>query len=957
MKPSPARSEEEEIETVLKEISRVVSSKTGIQLGERQKEMVSSRLKKRLLELHIGKFSDYYKYFLSNHNEELHTLLSLLTTHHTFFFREFRQFEFLRETLLPDLIGKIQRRGDQELRIWSAACSTGHEVYSLAMFLNRHLKEVKIPNLKINFSIFGSDVDSKSVSFAKNGVYRWDELKKVPPLYMDGNWARGTGQISDFVKAKKEIKSHCQFDVVNLIDLPKNFDSKKFDIIFCRNLFIYFSQEQIKSVTENLIRCLFPHGYLFVGMSESLMGMDLTLKNIGPSVYAHADVQELALNKPASTRLKVVCVDDSPSILTLLRKIFQEDSSFELVGTAKDGVEAEKVIRETKPDVITLDIHMPVLDGLGYLKKNFGPSHPAIVMVSSVPRESIDLALEAIKIGASDYVEKPSLSNFSEQADEIKIKLKSAYLSRKRNLPTKFLTQLNSPFSQTLRISSPDTKVRLSLVPFSSIDNLIQFLTDLPPNGPPLICLVDGMVNESLVTSMKTKIKGETGLLQSDQKTLLVGHVYLGELERDALTALSLCRGKKTSIQIFGAFSKKYTKITQQLHSSQVVIEDHPMNSGLDLKAEIVPVSSFPIVSTRFFGEGEVFQNAPTPTPKPTPIGRKRVLIVDDSRTVRELLTKILSTDSELEVVGTCELPSQVESAIIKTKPHVITLDIHMPEEDGVQLLKRLLPVYKIPTVIISSVEREEGPLVLSAFENGAVDYIQKPILHELSKITPIIIEKIKAASHAKIQVDKITSRKRAGKKTFLKSSLVVIGSSTGGTEALKVFLEGLPDEIPPILIVQHIPAHFSASLAKRFNELFSFEVKEAQAGDLVTSNRVLIAPGGFQMGVYKDQGQLKVKITDDPVVNSHKPSVNYLFDSVAKEVSENVFGIILTGMGSDGAKGLLKLRQQGARTIAQDEATSVVYGMPKAAYEIGAAEKVCPLQNIADVLVHEFLV
>jgi two-component system chemotaxis response regulator CheB len=330
-----------------------------------------------------------------------------------------------------------------------------------------------------------------------------------------------------------------------------------------------------------------------------------------------------------------------------------------------------------------------------------------------------------------------------------------------------------------------------------------------------------------------------------------------------------------------------------------------------------------------------------------TPI-KYKILIIDDSKTIRNILARIFSSDPGLEVCAMAEKPSEVEALILKHKPDVITLDIHMPEMDGVALLKIIAPKYNIPTVMISSISMAEGPMVLEALEHGAIDYIQKPEFSEIEKITPLIIEKVRMAAQSKSSHRKKTNPIKV-KATCDLSSLIVLGSSTGGTEAIREIITALPDKIPPMLIVQHIPAVFSAAFAKRMNELCAFDVKEAENGDEVRANRILIAPGGQQMKFVYKNGKGIVEINDDEPVNRFKPSVDYMFLSVAKNLYINTVAIILTGMGKDGAKGMLELRNHGVRTIAQDEYSSVVFGMPKEAIALGGAEFIEPLSGIAE--------
>lgn len=336
---------------------------------------------------------------------------------------------------------------------------------------------------------------------------------------------------------------------------------------------------------------------------------------------------------------------------------------------------------------------------------------------------------------------------------------------------------------------------------------------------------------------------------------------------------------------------------------------------------------------------------------------KTRILVVDDSLTMQKLLTSIFERESSFEVAGVAERPSQVEELIKKLRPDIITLDIHMPEMDGVSLLKRIYPKYLIPTVMITSASRDEGPLVLNALEAGAVDYIQKPTLDKLGEEMPQMIEKLKIAANTRGRLSNPVRLEHSSRKrqNLDPTRIIAIGSSTGGTEALKDLFTALPKNIPPIVVVQHIPPIFSAALAKRLADLCPFEVKEAEDGDLVQPGRVLIAPGGNQMQVVKNggAGNLRVQIRPDPPVNRHQPSVDVLFESIAKQGSSSSIGVLLTGMGTDGAKGLLEMKNTGCHTIAQDEATCVVFGMPREAIRINAATEVLPLYKISDRLVN----
>lgn len=773
------------IASVVQQVAGIVSELAGIQLGAKQAPMIENRLKTRMVRLGIKDFTEYLAHLKANREAESQALLSLMTTHHTYFFREFSHFEFLLNRGLSRLIDAARARPDKTIHIWSAACSRGQEVYSLAMFFQFHLPQMA-PDL--SYKIWGTDIDPESVAYGKNGVYKVEELKQSPAMYVENQWIRGKGNVSEFMKAKDTIKKNCHFTAANLMNPGSFLKDKKFDLIFCRNVYIYFNQDQIKQATTDMLKHLEPTGFLFLGVSESLNGLGLPTELIGPSIYQPVTKSDNRIERkplspaPATTKIvEVLSVDDSPTILTLLKKVLTPENGFQITATAKNGAEALELLKTRKFDIITLDLHMPELDGIGFLKAYQGQSTPVMV-VSSINRDDTTIAQKALALGAADYVEKPSLENLAQAGNEIRSKIKTVLQLRK-----------------------------------------------LAPAAKP----------------------------------------------------------------------------------------------------------------------------APSPVPGPKPAGsaqKIKVLIVDDSKTIRSLIAQILSKDPAFEVIGQAEKPSQVEALIKKNKPDVITLDIHMPEMDGVTLLQKIYPVYKIPTVMISSISKEEGPQVLRALEIGAIDYIQKPSMSDLSEAAQTIRERLKIAAQSK------SIKRSAIKKTAMIRSrsvdhrnLIVMGASTGGTEALRTVLEHLPAQIPPILIVQHIPPVFSAAFAKRLNDLCPFEVLEAQNGDEVKPNRVLIAPGGKQMALKILKDKMIVEVNDDAPVNRHKPSVDYMFKTVADARLSKVVAVILTGMGADGAREMKTLRDQGARTIAQDQETSVVYGMPREAAANGGAEFVLPLDAVAE--------
>lgn len=329
-----------------------------------------------------------------------------------------------------------------------------------------------------------------------------------------------------------------------------------------------------------------------------------------------------------------------------------------------------------------------------------------------------------------------------------------------------------------------------------------------------------------------------------------------------------------------------------------------------------------------------------------------RVLIVEDSMVFRELLVQNLNMDPAIRVVATAKDPFEARDAIIQHKPDVMTLDIELPKMNGIEFLQKLMPQYPLPVVVISALSDK----VFDALNAGAVDFVAKPQVTGRAQLVDFIkkelLVKIKIASTAKISQIKQKVMATQVQQSFSgKGSdlIVAIGASTGGTEAIYAVVKDYGPDIPGIVIVQHMPPGFTEMYAKRLDNDCRVRVKEARTGDRVMPGHVLLAPGGDEhMHLVKVNGVYQVEVRPGPRVNGHCPSVDVLFDSVARVAGPKALGIILTGMGGDGAKGLLAMRKAGARTIGQDESTCVVYGMPKVAYDIGAVEFQDKLQDIA---------
>ena len=338
-----------------------------------------------------------------------------------------------------------------------------------------------------------------------------------------------------------------------------------------------------------------------------------------------------------------------------------------------------------------------------------------------------------------------------------------------------------------------------------------------------------------------------------------------------------------------------------------------------------------------------------------------RVLIVDDSALVREILATGLNSDPGIEVVGTATDPFNARDKILQLKPDVMTLDVEMPKMDGVEFLHQLMPQHPIPVIMVSALTERGRKITLEALEFGAVDFVTKPksdVANGLQKMMQVLAAKVKMAATANVshwkrrQRSEPPAQRQARPLTASTNQVIVIGASTGGTEAIREVLSRLPVNTPGVVITQHMPGGFTNMFAQRMDEISAMQVREAQDGDSVIPGRVLIAPGGMHMSIVRSGGSYRVKCQDGPKVNGHKPSVEVLMKSAATALGRHAIGVMLTGMGGDGAQGLLAMRQAGARTLAQDEATSVVFGMPRVAWECGAAEKLVPLQNIADTVV-----
>ncbi|SFU28794.1 protein-glutamate methylesterase/protein-glutamine glutaminase [Xenorhabdus koppenhoeferi] len=333
------------------------------------------------------------------------------------------------------------------------------------------------------------------------------------------------------------------------------------------------------------------------------------------------------------------------------------------------------------------------------------------------------------------------------------------------------------------------------------------------------------------------------------------------------------------------------------------------------------------------------------------------VLCVDDSALMRQIMREIINSHPDMEVVDCAPDPFVARDLIKKYNPQVLTLDVEMPRMDGIDFLEKLMRLRPMPVVMVSSLTAKGSEITLKALELGAVDFVTKPqlgIREGMLAYSELIAEKIRAAAQAK--VSSVTSVSEVAvplnfKPLLSSEKLIAVGASTGGTEAIKNLLQPLPVTSPALLITQHMPPGFTRSFAERLNKLSQITVKEAEDGERVLPGHAYIAPGDRHMELCRSGANYQIMITNTPSVNRHRPSVDVLFRSVAKCAGRNAIGVILTGMGSDGAAGLLEMKQAGAYTLAQNEASCVVFGMPRAAIQLGAVDDVMDIRNISKAM------
>jgi chemotaxis protein methyltransferase CheR len=610
-------------------LAQIVREETGNVVQEKNFSMLESRIRSHILKLEIKSMDAYWSYFQANEKSEREVLQSLMTTHHTFFFREYVHFEILENWINkegPRLKERFEKNG-QPVRIWSAACSRGQEVYSLAMFLEVNLfRKMGIP-----FEILGTDIDSDSVRQAQNGVYPIQEVNTIPNIYLNSFWKRGTGPIKNFAAVQTSLKEKTSFEPLNLFEIEKWSNKTKFDVTFCRNVFIYFSEENVRKVALDLAKRLEPRGLLLSGISEPLRFKGWNLHSVGPSAYLNA-FEEAKTNTPGPTpspvkslglvpspvnsqqsekqsRYKVLCVDDSPTIQSLIKKIFSEDQLCESVDIAGNGKEAREKLDKAKYDLITLDIHMPEVGGIEFLERLYNRRvDPPVLMVSSVNRTDVELATKSLALGAFDYVEKPAMNNLKKSSGEILTKAKMAMRS-KEGARLESVGGFDSSIGQKIVIPDASQSLRVVVSSLESIKLLEQIVRGQKTeyrSPPMLIVWSDSDPTSELEAQLLGWTDRQIAVVRDGITSLRANYIYIANSLSFKQT-ISPQRLKSASIQIIDKNIPDLS-VFKGISSTQVLIDETlaPFASrmhkqyGLNV-SDMTPSTSFPSLSAEFF--------------------------------------------------------------------------------------------------------------------------------------------------------------------------------------------------------------------------------------------------------------------------------------------------------------------------------------------------------------------
>lgn len=627
-------------QTDLIRLANIVREETGNEVSERNHSMLESRIRSRMMSLKLESLEDYWDHFKKNESSEREVLKGLLTTHHTFFFREFVHFEAV-ETWLETQAQALKSSGsNRKLQVWSAACSRGQEAYSLAM----HLNDVALKRHGIDFQIFATDIDPESVAYARNAVYPLSEVNSIPHNFLAEHWKRGSGQVKDFAKIKDDLKAKVNFETLNLLSISQ-YPQRQFDLIFCRNVFIYFSPENVAKIATALSGKLHPRGLFVSGVSEPLHFKNWNFISIAPSCYQRPEAtanperrekreprdsgvtqrtrptvlsatptQTAAFSYPSPTPsvaspYRVLCVDDSPTIQKLITKIFSQDPNCKGVDIANHGGEARDLLNRSTYQLITLDIHMPVVNGIEFLEKHYKRKvDPPVIMISSVNRSDIELATKSIRLGAFDYVEKPSMNQLEKSAGEILVKAKMAM----RSGPETLTSQRNLDFDQSLakKIVVPDASqcLRVIVSDMESVPDVFEIIRgqDHELRSPPTVVVYFG--DEERIRLERHFVETSSRPVQSLKVSQILKPmvVYLVE-SQDMSQLFATIDQRMVSVQWLAS---KKIELPASLRSvqAQFLLDEKQqaqqslLEAGLKLKFDdISPSTSFASLSLEFF--------------------------------------------------------------------------------------------------------------------------------------------------------------------------------------------------------------------------------------------------------------------------------------------------------------------------------------------------------------------
>lgn len=624
-------------------LSEVIREETGNQVAEKNHSMIVSRIRTHVMKLGLQTMDQYWDHFAAHEFEEREVLRGLMTTHYTFFFREFVHFEVLKDwiSLNSSRIKSRFTATQTPVRIWSAACSRGQEAYSLACFLELELKT----RLGVPYEVVGTDIDAASVQYASNGVYPIKEVNTIPTAYLNRFWKKGTGQIKDFAAVHPTVKEKVRFGVANLLELDKWQNQSKFDVIFCRNVFIYFSEENVQTIAKGLAQRLEDDGLLVSGLSEPIRFNGWNFESVGPSCYSRkawtktavlaegtiepksptggGEVRPGALDTKSvdvpvareSTKYRVLCVDDSSTIQLLMKKIFAQDPDCTGIDVAGNGREAKEKLDRNKYDLITLDIHMPEVNGIEFLERFYdSKKHPPVIMISSVNRMDLELATKSISLGAFDYVEKPAMNNLQKSSAEILTKAKMALRSKTAAIP---LETTNFDKEIATKIVVPDASVclRLLVTDVSSPASVqsAEWIVRGQSNeyrSPALLVVSSGPINsefEQRIMSWTerpvTSVKGARVIFKPNSVFLVSAEDFKVALEGSRATSVSLQitadlpHASGEWKEILSKFPKRQVLLDERLQASKAGIES---TIGLQV-SDISPTTSFPSLSVEYF--------------------------------------------------------------------------------------------------------------------------------------------------------------------------------------------------------------------------------------------------------------------------------------------------------------------------------------------------------------------